>query len=442
VPYTSESCLDPSFGEAPQIVPGKQLPMWITILAVCVIIVPDDLSIYIGHLRLSFARVMLIIVAPFVAARFLNIASRPRPGFLLTDALVLFAGLWMIFAASMTDGLAQALPNSGADALELVIPYFIGRTFLTDEARLIVLAQELSVLIAAVGILASLDTVTGHYVLHDAAAQVTRDIRAYQYDVRYGVIRAAGTFPHPILLGIACAFGVVLSTVLRGACRIFAVTGGIVGLVTSISSAPAAGLALAAGCFVYRGLTNGFDNRWRLLVAISTPLVLTFAMVADNPWGFLFRHLTFDPGTGYYRLPIWQFAGSVVMDSPLFGVGLTLDWTRPAWMGETVDSLWLRAAMTYGIPGSAMIGLCLLSACSRPVDRRRVSLSATGRRLGLALSLIMSLCVYLGFTVYFWGSVWILMGLFTGMRAMIGVIANSSPDSEWPVEYDHLPQVG
>ncbi|MGH7154031.1 MAG: O-antigen ligase family protein, partial [Acetobacteraceae bacterium] len=253
---------------------------------------------------------------------------------------------------------------------------------------------------------------------------------------------AAGTFPHPILLGIACCFGVTLSSALHGGKRVFALTGGIVGLVASVSSAPLMGLLVVAGCYAYRKLTEGFEGRWRMFIAIWATLIAAFAFASNHPVGYLISHLALDPATGFYRLLIWQYAGSAVMDSPLVGIGLTLDWARPDWMPETVDSLWLRAAMTYGIPGSIMIALCLLAACARPTDMKRANLSRAGHQLGLALSLIMSLCLYLGFTVYFWSSVWILMSLFIGMRTSIGVIAGRPRELPRAVRYADPAQLG
>ncbi|MGH7154935.1 MAG: hypothetical protein ACREF3_13500, partial [Acetobacteraceae bacterium] len=150
-----------------------QLPAWIVLLAFCVILIPDDVSIYIANLRMSCARLVLMIAAPFVAIHFVGTADRRcAPRFLLTDGLILLTGTWMIFAASMTDGLAQALPNSGADALELVVPYFICRAFLTSEDRCIQLAGKLSILIAIAGMLAILDTFSRHYVVHDAIGRL------------------------------------------------------------------------------------------------------------------------------------------------------------------------------------------------------------------------------------------------------------------------------
>jgi Mg/Co/Ni transporter MgtE len=41
-------------------------------------------------------------------------------------------------------------------------------------------------------------------------------------------------------------------------------------------------------------------------------------------------------------------------------------------------------------------------------------------RIGTVLGVVMVLIIYMGFTVHFWGSVWILVGLLTGLRASLG----------------------
>jgi hypothetical protein len=44
-------------------------------------------------------------------------------------------------------------------------------------------------------------------------------------------------------------------------------------------------------------------------------------------------------------------------------------------------------------------------------------------RLGVALSIVIFLAIFAGFTVHFWGSTWILIGLLVGLRAHLGELA-------------------
>ena len=57
-----------------------------------------------------------------------------------------------------------------------------------------------------------------------------------------------------------------------------------------------------------------------------------------------------------------------------------------------------------------------------PIDRSRY-LSGEERRLSLALGIVITTAVALGFTVHFWGACWILLGAFAGMRANLAEVA-------------------
>jgi hypothetical protein len=404
------------------------------VLALAIIVVPEEASFFVGGLRLTLARAILLALTPLCFVRFIQQVGRGDYRFVWSDALVLPAGVWMLLAVSVTEGAERALVGAGVTALEFVGAYYVARTFLTAHGQALRLARVLSLSIAVVGLLSVLDRFAGYYVLHDVVGKLTGLQLDWRYDERYGSIRAAGTFEHPILLGSACTFAMLLATTLPMITRFFVFAGAAVGLLAAVSSAPMVGAFIGFCCLVYRRLTPSFEARWRWLMLGGGILLALLFAVHSAPFGWLIGHATIDPATGFYRLLIWQVAGAGVLEAPIFGIGITDDWARPDWMPSTVDSLWLRAAMMFGIPGSLMIAACLLGACSRRVDTVRVNLSQAERRLGLALSLIMFLYIFLGFTVHFWGAAWILMGLFAGMRAHLGALGSLPVSSLQPRE--------
>jgi len=412
----------------------------LTILALAIILLPEEASFYVGDLRLTLARAILLALTPISFLRLVQQAGRGAYRFVWSDALVLPAGLWMLLSVTVTEGPERALVGGGVTALEFVGAYYVARAFLTAHGQALSLARVLSLSIAVVGLLSVLDRFAGYYLMHDVVGKLTGLQIDWRYDERYGSIRAAGTFEHPILLGSACTFALLLATALPIIVRSFVFAGAVVGLLAAVSSAPIVSAFIGIGCLVYRRLTQGFEARWRwLLLGVATMLALLFAF-HPAPFGWLIGHITIDPATGFYRLLIWQVAGAGVLDAPIFGVGMTDDWARPVWMPSTVDSLWLRAAMMFGIPGSLMIAACLLGACSRRVDIARANLSDPERRLGLALSLIMFLYIFLGLTVHFWGATWILMGLFAGMRAHLGALASVPAGASERPTYEFVDQ--
>jgi hypothetical protein len=168
-----------------------------------------------------------------------------------------------------------------------------------------------------------------------------------------------------------------------------------------------------------------FPHRWLLVVSGGVFVIIAVFMVTSNPWGWIFNHLTFDAGTGYYRLLIWQFAGDAALQSPLFGIGFA-DWVREDWMGASIDSYWLVLAVHYGIPCSLLTGLGLIGSCTLPVRQTPANARQIGRRevkLAESLGIVIFLTVFLGFTVDFWGVSGMLISMVAGMRAFLSEFA-------------------
>ena len=413
---------------------SEQAPAVLILLVVATMLLPNEASFFVGTLRMTAARVLLLILAPLCLIRFTQRTSLLSYQFVWSDFFVPLTGLWMLLAVWISEGANRAIVGSGVTTLEFVGPYFAARTLLVRHGQALALAHLMSLVIGAVGMIALLDTFCGYYVTHYLISKITGVSFIYLYDIRYGHLRAAATLEHPILLGTACATGMLLGLTLSATKRAFALCGAGIGLLVSISSAPIMGAFVTFGCLVYRRLTPGFDARWRcaiILWSLATALLLA---VHPAPFGWLTSHLTFDSMSGYYRLLIWQIAGKVVLDSPIFGIGLTDDWARPNWMPPSVDSLWLRSAMSFGIPGALLIAACIIGSCSRKLDTPTAALSEDERRLGVALSLVQFLYILLGFTVHFWGVTWILMGFCAGIRSHLGGLANPAcPQSPSPL---------
>ena len=397
----------------------------LALLVVSILLIPFEASLFIGTLRVPVARLILLAATPVAIVRYCSSLGSAAYKFVWADLLVPLTGVWMVVSVCMTDGQERGFVGAGAIALEFVGTYFVTRMWLKRPGEAVKLGRLVAVLIAVDAILAVPDTFQQSFVVHTVVGSLTGFVFNNGGDIRNGHFRAAGVMEHPILLGTACSFGMLLSWQLcRGVFRAILLVLQIIGLIVSVSSAPILGLVIGFGCIFYRRLTPDLDSRWQLLLGSGLFCVVLVFVLASDPLGFLIRHLTFDPQTGYYRLLEWDTAGGLVMASPWLGIGLTDDWLRPNWMPSTVDSVWLRSAMEFGIPGSLMVACSVLGACSRPVDRSSATLSTQDKLLGVALSIILSLYVFEGFTVHFWGATWMLLGLFMGMRAHLGVLAS------------------
>ena len=141
----------------------------------------------------------------------------------------------------------------------------------------------------------------------------------------------------------------------------------------------------------------------------------------NNPITWMFRHLTLDPATGYFRLLIWSscrrlhcaFANHRRRNFKL-GVLRNLERHRRFLLG-------LNRFCYIGLPMVVLLLLASLSACGlfgRKIKDRLINHDI--RRIRTAFSLVLFLFAILGLAVHFWGSIWMLwslcMGFFTSLE--------------------------
>jgi hypothetical protein len=415
--------------------PGRDLtsrPPLLLSAILLAIFIPEEFSFELFGLRLTIARVILLLLVPLVLIAYGRLISSGRYRFVLSDLLMPLTGLWMIAAPATVDGLPQALVKGGVMALDFMVAYAAMRAIPQKRHETFALLKILCASLAIVGYLSILDPITGGPLLHELAT----DIWGYRIDyaveyshehyLRFGLFRASGPFEHPILLGIVMVYGLVLARALQGRYRIFCGVGCAIGLAASFSSAPLLALMLVVAFAIY-GRVVRFPYRWFVISALTIMVFTIFLLVHPAPFGWIFGHLLLDAQTGYFRLLIWQYAGDNVLASPILGLGMTDFWvSRPAWMPASVDSLWLVSAMTFGIPGSALIALSMVSACWSPVrrnDQNAELIGAGEERMAKSLGVIILLTIFLGFSVHIWGACWILLGLIAGLRANLGQLA-------------------
>ena len=128
--------------------------------------------------------------------------------------------------------------------------------------------------------------------------------------------------------------------------------------------------------------------------------------------------------SGWYRALQWDCAGGLVLQSPIFGIGISDEWASICGLAKTIDAVWLLDAMKYGIPGSILIFLCYMGGSSILISIEDTSLNLTKqeRRLGLNLTVALGVASFIGLTVTFWGTVYILTMFLTGIRAHLGAL--------------------
>jgi hypothetical protein len=397
----------------------------IRIIAVSILL-PDEIGFFIGGLRFSVVRVVLLALVPALLMRFVRMSAVGRYRFVLSDLLILLMGVWIIVALAAVDGMLAALNHAGPIALEICIGYMAARLLLSEHGEAVSFVNFLCWAIAVVALLGLLDTLTHRFFLHSLAGDLFGNIivSSHSDDERLGFLRATSTLEHPILFGTTCAVGLLFAVSVRIRGRSFVILACSLGTFISLSSAPIQALIMGLGLLTCNRILTGIRYRWAGLIGLGTlGIIMVFAFVND-PLGYVCTHLVFDAGSAWFRRLIWDIVGAAVAQSPWFGLG----WEIPVSYGipSTVDSIWLMWAMTFGVPGSLLLALSMIGAASLPTNGPRVRLTTAESKLGTILGILTFLFIFLGFTVDFFGSAQILIPLVAGIRAHLGELGKAS----------------
>ena len=414
---------------------GRSDTTWLMLLLVVSVLLPDEIGFTLFGGRFNSTRVILIVLLPCVLVGFVQRVGHGQYRFVLADLLTMSAVLWLMTAAVIVDGVEVGMVKGGSIALDYLVSYAAMRILVRSAADVRSIVLALSTGLAVVGYLSVLDPLTNGPALHRLASMMTGNPINPSWGktnlTRFSLFRAAGTFDHSILLGVAMVCGLMLSRSLKSG-RVFAVPGYLIGLAACLASAPMLGGLVAVGLLTYAACVS-WRNRWWALLIAGALAFLFLLLVHPRPFGFLFSHMMLDPETGYFRLLIWQFGGENVWAHPWLGIGLAHfdSWVRPAWMGRSVDALWLRLAMQSGIPASALLFLALVASMWLPVRSIQGTSTIGGQeeRLAESLAILLAVIIFIGFTVDYWGANWTLTGIFSGLRVALYQLAQPSERS-------------
>jgi hypothetical protein len=392
-------------------------------LIVIAALLPDEISFRLAGLLLSPARLVLLVLTPVVLMRMGRLVATARYRFVLSDLFILLTGFWMFYALMQTEPMPQALTNAGPLALEYCIGYFVTRSLMSDGTQALSFINFLCCGIAVVGLLGLLDTIAHRYLVHGLTQMLFDGPTVLDAGERLGLWRATSTLGHPILFGATSSFGLLLAASAPIRRKAFAIVSCSIGLLIALSSAPIQGTIMGFGLLAYNRLLVGIRFRWGGLMTITIIGITIMFATIDNPFGYVFNHLVFDVESAYYRMYIWQMATAAISDSPWFGISFIYPSSYE--IPSTVDSLWLVWALQFGIPGAVLFLLSMVGAASLPTNGRGVHLTPAESKLGTILGIIIFLFVFLGLTVHFFGTAWILIPLLVGVRARLGEIGRA-----------------
>lgn len=400
------------------------------LLTVFLLTILLPMSFQVAGLQLSPVRLFLLVA---IVPLCVQLLSKRFGRIVASDWLLLLAGVWVVVALLTNHGL-ERLPFAGITAVEAIGGYLVGRAFVRNEAdfRYVFSFMVMAMLVLLPFTL--VENVTGKLVISDILRQLPGVDAPYRGNSAYGRLgleRVYGVFAHPILWGLFCslAFANVISlskqpTFMGNAIKLmFPVA--IVGYSTfsALSSAPLLSVGLQMMLLTWGFVMGG---RWKLLCCL---IVLAYigvdALSNRTPVTILFETLTFNSGTAWTRVAIFEFGSAAAMRNPIFGVGFN-GYDLPHWLTSSVDNFWLVLALRYGLVGFALWGGAFLSVlvAGAFAKIRDAHLSKLRRGYLIALSGVILTLI----TVHIWEQAAVFIMFYLGAGVWLYNDGDPSPD--------------
>lgn len=352
--------------------------------------------------------------------------------FQFMDAAVAIVGFWTMLSFTVIYGFEVGMVRGAGITIDTVLPYFVTRTVIKslDDLRYF-LALCLPGLMFAGAVLA-IESMGGRHLLRPAFASVFGPMDSFvggessgsvvvSTEVRMGLLRAVGPFPHPILAGIMM-IGLLPLYYFSGL-RSWPFIGGVLITLTgffSMSSAAFLSLILAVALIAIYHLKAYIPKiSWWAITAMLSMAIWVIHMASKSGIVAVLARLTFNPQTSYYRLAIWEFGSASVAKHPWFGIGYGY-WDRPKWMAESVDAHFLLLAMRHGL----VVPIMLMAAIIFSLVRLGIIipyLHPKDRAFCIGLNICVIIFVLVGQTVNYFGSANLeLMAVIAFLASIVG----------------------
>ncbi len=422
----------------PQELHSGRLPhhLWPILLVAYSCLLPPELTFTVQDAALFPYRLALIVSLPFAIARLAQSPVRPS----IIDVFAAFSSIWFVLSLTITTSFEAGLVSGGSYAIDYGFAYLLGRASMrsAEDFRLF-FRYLLPGILVTVAILAA-ESLSHRMLLRPYLAQLLGQPEPDIYfRFRFGLLRAMGPFPHPILSGVYLAGTLPLAWYLGHNPRY-----------RLLGCAAAMGAIFTVSSTAVIGMATGFiliamDMAQRLsrmpvfpLAGIAIVLMLTVISVVSETGliSFAIRNFTFDVSSGFYRMWIWEYGGAEALANPWFGIGLR-DWVRPEGMiSESVDAYWLLVTMMHGFPVLVSLAMVMLGTLFAIMMTQRFRHPAD-QDVGKAIMVFIVIAIISGFTVHFWQQINTWLALVAGAGLSLASQARFVPQPQW-----HQPTTG
>jgi len=386
------------------------LPAWVLLTGV--LLLPASLQVHLAgegfKITPGRASILLLLLPAFG-----KLFQRGRH-FISSELFMLLTCAWMI---------GSQLPQSGLNAsaivevIELGGGYLVARAYFFRRSELQEFMHVFKILTVVVISLSLLDTVSGTNVITELF--IPGAWRQY----RGGIVRAQSTFEDAEHFGtFCCVAGSLFLYAETTRLRKLLWTGfSFLGCILALSSGPLLAFLIVVASFFYAESLKRYAWRWKAYQAIVALAVIAIYIFVPKPTSWIVSHLTLDPGTGYFRLYVFDYYYDMIAFKPILGWGFADVIGDDEFLGKTtLDNVWLVCAVRFGIPMIVLLLMANIGTFYRSAPRIKGGAAdpyINSLGTGFTASII-CFCV-IGLTVHYWNAIWILWGVCLGVRAAI-----------------------
>ena len=337
---------------------------FIVLLFLLTVIMP--VFFFIGPVRLTTMRLFLMIMmVPLI----IRLATGRNGGVQIVDLLIIAYPLWTILAMTLNGQIGRWINLLVGEGIDIIGAYLIARVYIRDISSFLYFVRCFLWILLFLVPFAAFESLTRTMPLSIVMDMIPglNVLPNVNYEPRLGLFRAQTVFAHPILYGVFCSAGVGLAwaalaadgadNMRRGFWTAVSFAAGFFSLSTGALLAMMTQFML----FAWEAATWMVEKRWRILLLLTAVFYVTIDMLSNRtPVTIFISIATFNTGSAWNRVLIWEYGSASVWRNPVLGIGFRW-WERPLWMKGSVDNFWLLIAMRYGIPAFLLIAGAVLA---------------------------------------------------------------------------------
>jgi hypothetical protein len=351
--------------------------------------------------------------------------SSPDIKLIPSDWLIIGSSVWAALALIVNHSVSSTIEPIGIHMIEFLGAYMLGRTAIRTAEDFQTFVKAFLLLLIILLPFAALESLTKRPVLLDLIPQ---SIAATDTGERLGMRRAQTAFAHPILFGAFASSALGLFWYIIAPERTRALTAPLVAALTvfSLSTGAFISFVMQVIFIAWETIAHTIRRRWTYFgVGAIVAYFLIDLLSNRTPFHVLVTYASFNSGSAYNRILIWQYGTDNVWANPVFGLGLNA-WVRPSWMSSSMDNFWLVIATQYGLPAIALFIAGVVTIIRSVALRDFIEEPIRRCQAGFLVSV--GGIVIAGGTVHYWHGIMAFALFFFGSGGWIAKIDERSED--------------